>query len=52
LKHKAEGKRLTRKRTTLRQDGWRLMHESLATQHKWFAAVRHGHYGYYGRPHN
>jgi hypothetical protein len=52
VKHKTEGKRLTRKLTALRQDAWRLMHESLATQHGWFAAVLRGHYGYYGRPHN
>ena len=25
---------------------------TLATQHKWLAAVLRGHYGYYGRPHN
>lgn len=52
VKHKTDGKRLTRKLTALRQDAWRLMHESLATQHQWFAAVLRGHYGYYGRPHN
>jgi RNA-directed DNA polymerase len=52
VKHKTEGKRLTRKLTALRQEAWRLMHESLATQHEWFAAVLRGHYGYYGRPHN
>jgi hypothetical protein len=28
------------------------MHESLAAQHEWFAAVLRGHYGYYCRPHN
>ncbi|WP_247513558.1 hypothetical protein [Bradyrhizobium sp. 157] len=52
VKHKTEGKRLTRKLTALRQDAWRFMHESLATQHEWFASVLRGHYGYYGRPHN
>jgi RNA-directed DNA polymerase len=52
VKHKTEGKRLTRKLTALRQDAWRLMHAPLATQHEWFAAVLRGHYGYYGRPHN
>ena len=52
VKHKTEGKRLTRKLTALRQEAWRLMHESLAAQHEWFAAVLRGHYGYYGRPHN
>ncbi|UFW92180.1 reverse transcriptase/maturase family protein (plasmid) [Bradyrhizobium barranii] len=43
VKHKTEGKRLTRKLTALRQEAWRLMHESLATQHEWFAAVLRGH---------
>jgi len=52
VKHKTEGKRLTRKLTALRQDAWRLMRESLTTQHEWFAAVLRGHYGYYGGPHN
>ncbi|CDX45291.1 conserved hypothetical protein [Mesorhizobium sp. ORS 3359] len=44
--------RLTRKLTALRQDAWRLMHAPMAAQHRWFAAVLRGHYGYYGRPHN
>lgn len=52
VKHKTEGKRLTRKLTALRQDAWRLMHAPMAAQHMWFAAVLRGHYGYYGRPHN
>ncbi|MDF0523242.1 hypothetical protein P0R31_39225 [Bradyrhizobium yuanmingense] len=52
MKHKTEGKRLTRKLTALRQEAWRLMHAPLATQYEWFAAVLRGHYGYYGRPHN
>ncbi|BAC47104.1 blr1839 [Bradyrhizobium diazoefficiens USDA 110] len=52
VKHKTEGKRLTRKLTALRQDAWRLMHAPLATQHERFAAALRGHYGYYGRPHN
>jgi hypothetical protein len=52
VKHKTEGKRLTRKLTALRQDAWRLMHALLATQHECFAAVLRGRYGYYGRPHN
>lgn len=52
VKHKTEGKRLTRKLKALREGAWRHMHRSLATQHKWLAAVLRGHYGYYGRPHN
>jgi hypothetical protein len=51
-KHKIEGKRLTRKLTALRQEAWRFMHATLATQHKWCAAVLSGHHAYYGRPHN
>ncbi|BCH26951.1 hypothetical protein MesoLjLb_67360 [Mesorhizobium sp. L-8-3] len=49
MKHKTEGKRLTRKLTALRKEAWRFMHAPLATQHEWFAAVLRGHYG---RPHN
>jgi RNA-directed DNA polymerase len=52
VKHKTEGKRLTRKLTALRQEAWRFMHAPLATQYERFAAVLRGHYGYYGRPHN
>lgn len=52
VKHKTEGKRLTRKLKALRQEAWRLMHAPLAVQHRWYAAVLRGHYGYYGRPHN
>jgi hypothetical protein len=52
VKHKTEGKRLTRKLTALRQEAWRLMHAPLATQHEWSATVLRGHYGYYGTPHN
>lgn len=52
VKHKTEGKRLTRKLTALRQEAWRLMLAPMAKQREWFAAVLRGHYGYYGRPHN
>jgi hypothetical protein len=52
MKHKTEGKRLTRKLTALRQDVWRFMNAPLATQHQRFAAVLRGYYGYYGRPHH
>lgn len=37
MKHKTEGKRLTRKLTALRQEAWRLMPAPLAAQHRWFA---------------
>ena len=52
VKHKTQSKRLTRKLKALRKEAWRLMHAPLATQHRWYAAVLVGHYGYYGRPHN
>ena len=37
--------------TALRQAAWRLMDVSLAEQHRWYASVLLGHYGYYGWPH-
>lgn len=52
VKHKTEGKRLTRKLKAVREEAWRLMHAPLARQHEWYAALLRGHYGYYGRPHN
>jgi group II intron reverse transcriptase/maturase len=52
VKHKTQSKRLTRKLTALRQEAWRLMHAPLAEQHRWYASVLRGHYGYYGMPHN
>lgn len=52
MKHKTQSERLTRKPKALRREGWRLMHEPLARQHRWYAAVLIGHYGYYERPHN
>ena len=52
VKHKTQSKRLTRKLKALREEARRLMHTPLATQHRWYASVLRGHYGYYGRPHN
>jgi RNA-directed DNA polymerase len=52
VKHKTQSKRLTRKLKALRQEAWRLMYAPMATQHRWYASVLTGHYGYYGRPHN
>ena len=52
VKHKTQSKRLTRKLTALRQEAWRLMHRPLAEQHRWYASVLRGHYGYFGMPHN
>jgi len=43
---------LTRKLKALRQEAWRLMHVPLAEQHRWYASILRGHYGYYGMPHN
>ena len=36
----------------VRQDAWRHMHKPLAEQHRWYASILRGHYGYYGLPHN
>jgi len=52
VKHKTQGKRLTRKLKTLRQEAWQVMHTPLAIQHRWYCDRLRGHYGYYGRPHN
>ena len=52
VKHKTQSKRLTRKLKALRQEAWRHMHAPLAEQHRWYASVLRGHYGYYGMPHN
>jgi RNA-directed DNA polymerase len=52
VKHKTQSKRLTRKLKAIREEAWRLMHSPLAKQHRWYASVLLGHYGYYGRPHN
>lgn len=52
VKHKTQSSRLTRKLTALRQEAWRLMHRPLAEQHRWYASVLRGHYGYFGMPHN
>jgi RNA-directed DNA polymerase len=52
VKHKTQSNRLTRKLTALRQEAWRLMHRPLAEQHRWYASVLRGHYGYFGMPHN
>ena len=52
MKHKTQSKRLTRKLKALRQEAWRLMHAPLAEQHRWYASVLRGHYGYFGMPHN
>ena len=52
VKHKTQSSRLTRKLKALRQEAWRLMHRPLAEQHRWYASVLRGHYGYFGMPHN
>ena len=52
VKHKTQGKRLSRKLQALRQEAWRHIHAPLAEQQRWFASVLRGHYGYYGVPHN
>lgn len=52
VKRKTQSKRLTRKLKALRQQAWRHMHKPLAEQHRWYASILRGHYGYYGLPHN
>ena len=52
VKHKTQSNRLTRKLTAVRQEAWRLMHAPLAEQHRWYASILRGHYGYFGMPHN
>ncbi len=39
VKHKTEGKRLTRKLKAVREEAWRFMHAPLAIQHDWYSAV-------------
>jgi len=48
VKHKTQSNRLTRKLTALRQEAWRPMHRPLAEQHRWYASVLRGYYGYFG----
>lgn len=52
VKHKTDGKCLTRKHKALRQEAWQLMHAPLATQHEWYAAVLRGRYGLLRQAHN
>ena len=52
VKHKTQSKRLTRKLKELRQEALRRMHTPLTEQHRWYASVLRGHYGYFGMPHN
>ena len=52
VKRKTQSKRLTRKLTAMRQEARRYMHRPLAEQHRWYASVLRGHYGYYGVPQN
>jgi group II intron reverse transcriptase/maturase len=52
VKHKTQSNRLTRKLKAVRQEAWRRMHTTLTEQHRWFASILRGHYGYFGMPHN
>jgi RNA-directed DNA polymerase len=52
VKHKTQSNRLTRNRKAVRQNAWRRTHTSLAEQHRWFASLLRGQYGYFGMPHN
>jgi RNA-directed DNA polymerase len=51
VKHKTEGRRVTRKLTALRKDAWLFIHASGHAAER-FAAVLRGDYGYHGRSHN
>jgi RNA-directed DNA polymerase len=50
VKHKTEGKRLTRKPTALRRGAWRLKHAPMAIQHERFTGVLRGDYGLSSAP--
>jgi hypothetical protein len=50
VKRKTRSKRLTRKLKELRREAWRHVHAPLAEQHRWYASILRGHYGYYGLP--
>lgn len=52
MKCKTQRERLVNKLKALRSEAWPLMHAPLEVQYRWFSRVLHGHYAYYGRPHN
>ena len=53
MKHKTQSKRLTRKLKALAPGGVAAAcTRHWPTQHRWYASVLRGHYGYYGMPHN
>ncbi len=52
VKHKTQSRRVMRKLNAIRQEARRIMHAPIAAQHRWYASVLRGHYGYYGLPHN
>jgi hypothetical protein len=52
VKHKTQSQRLTRKLKALRQEAVRRMHAPLAAQHRRYASILRGHYGYDGVPNN
>jgi group II intron reverse transcriptase/maturase len=52
MKCKTQRERLVSKLKALRAEAWPLMHASLEIQHRWLCRVLHGHFAYYGRPHN
>lgn len=52
VKRKTQGKRLTRKLKSLREEARRRMHAPVAEQHRWLCQVLTGHYTYYGLPSN
>ena len=52
VKRKTQGKRLTRKLKSLREEARRRMHAPVAEQHRWLCHVLRGYYTYYGLPSN
>jgi RNA-directed DNA polymerase len=52
VKHKTQRERMTRKLKTVRMEARKIMHATIAAQHRWFSSILRGYYAYYGRPHN
>jgi RNA-directed DNA polymerase len=52
LKRKTQGKRLTNKLKSLREQARFRMHTPVSEQHRWVCQVLQGHYAYYGLPSN
>ena len=51
-KRKTQGKRLTAKLKSLREEARRRMHMAVSDQQQWLCQVLRGHHQYYGLPSN